>query len=196
MLMKAAWIGIFFAVALVFATCVAHGADDGAWVVSGVEKATPEFSTKREPAVDGTELGQAIAKYERNPDRAAMLFAIAVHESALMARIGRNECRYDAKHKECDPELHRDGSVTFRAWGLWQQWKNANNASEWGSTSLDVQAKSAVRLLRGAWKRCSGYPGVPEPLGAIRAYAGRGCDQEVRGEGSRLATYNKVRKFF
>lgn len=160
------------------------------FIVSLVHCDTPLASAimvrSSERTVDPCTLARAIEAVESSPDRQAMLLTLAIHESDLSQRIAFSLCGPDwgGKIGECDHGL---------AWGIWQQHSNALNARDWGSKSLAVQARWAARTLRGAWARCAGYPGVPDPLGAIRAYAGRGCDQAIRGEDRRMRTYMRIR---
>lgn len=142
-----------------------------------------DYGYSEEKFISHADTIAAIRKVENNPDRQALLLTIAIHESGLLTRIANNEC---LPH-ECDKG---------RAWGLWQQWQNSYNSKDWGSKDINVQAKWAARTLRSQWARCYGYPGVQPILAAIRGYAGRGCDTPIRGEMSRLATYNKVRSEF
>ncbi len=185
--MKTAWL-LILALSLLTVVTVARSAPST--LESRVARASQNVATNREPAVDSAELAHALVAVEKNEDRLAMLLAIGVHESALRASIARGEC---GPH-ECD----RDSKThAIQAWGLWQQWKNYLNRADWGNPSLGVQAKWAARQLRGAYARCRDYPGMGGPnlsRAAIRAYAGRGCDQPIRGEDARLATYLKVRR--
>lgn len=126
------------------------------------------------------EVLETIKLKERNPDRQAMLLAIAISESALKIRIAEGNCR----PYECDGG---------RAWGLWQVHRNAFNEQVWGSPSVMLQAESAARILRSQWHRCDGYPGVDPVVGRFRAYGGRGCDQPLRGEEKRVQLYQEIR---
>jgi hypothetical protein len=140
----------------------------------------------RAGSVDALELGAAIAVFEPNPERAAMLLTIAEHESRLRATIARSEC---GPH-ECDRDTK---THAIRAWGLFQQHQNTLNADAWGAEDLDVQAFWAARQLRYAWTRCE-HMGVYLPLGALRAYAGGQCDMPIPGEQDRLATFERIKR--
>lgn len=143
-------------------------------LICGIIKAEGrELFTRREVL-------ETIKLKERNPDRQAMLLAIAIRESALRIRIAEGNC---LPH-ECDGG---------RAWGLWQVHKNAFNGQVWGSPLVTMQAESAARILRSQWHRCDGYPGVNPIIGRFRAYGGRGCEQALRDEGVRLALYQEIR---
>lgn len=145
----------------------------------------PSLASKTDEPVDADELARAIASVPKvNRDWAALMLAVAAHESALSDRIRRGECR----PKECDGG---------RAWSLWQQHRNKLNAASWGSPDLGVQTAEAARALRRAFYQCNGGG---RPLGAdwvartISAFAGHSCDAIWPGLESRLVTFKRVRR--
>lgn len=161
----------------------AHGAERPSPLVEHLVREQGSLQSRKDEPVDALELAEAIAAVPRiNREWAAMLLTIAAHESALSARIARGEC----KAFECDHGL---------AWGLWQGHRNAINAEQWGSPDIGVQALAAARALRGAFYTCNPRGKLREDwaLATFRAYAGNGCEQPLRGEEKRMATFNRLR---
>lgn len=130
------------------------------------------------PLCPPPDFGAAVAAATPSREWAAFLVTVASHESALSERIARSDCH----GRECD---------NGRAWGLWQQHRTVQNAADWGSPDLTVQARHASRLARGYYNMCRSS-GVPFPLSTFRAYAGRGCLRPLKGEDERMATYQRV----
>lgn len=148
----------------------------------------PGISTKKNTPVDPEAMADALLKVKGlNGQWAALMLAVAANESALDDNIRRGQC----KDYECDSYKGKDGTIQHRAWGLWQLHKNLTNDSDWGSEDLGVQARAASRMLRGAFYQCQ-KSGVAFPLGAIRAFAGHGCDVPLKGEEKRMAIYNRL----
>lgn len=139
------------------------------------------LQSKRDEPVDPQALASAIALITKgNRDWSALLLTVAAHESALSARIASGSC----KAYECDGG---------RAWGLYQVHRNALNAAVWGSPDLAEQTRAASRVLRGAFYRCKDS-GVDWPLATLRAYAGNGCSQALKGEDKRVKTFERLRR--
>lgn len=124
-----------------------------------------------------------------DPRIAAMTLTIGRHESNYSSRICRSECR----GRECDPRRVK-GGVEYRARGCFQMHRNGLRDDEWdalkGPGSIDAQAKEAARRVRSAFATCPKQGAV----GAIRAYAGRGCESPLKDEQARLATYESIRR--
>ena len=140
--------------------------------------------------VDADAFAQAVEHAAKSDaDWAALLITIAAHESNLSARIASGGC----KPWECDSTLVR-GERKFRAWGLFQEHKNLNNQSYWGSPDLDVQTLSASRLLKRAYWSCKRVSSGPWLAFTINAYAGKRCDSEWIGLDARLATFKRIRR--
>jgi len=145
--------------------------------------------------VDAREFADAVAQASNgNRDWAALLITIAAHESALSARIAENRC----EAWECDA-THVGGKLVHRAAGLFQEHRNLNNLTTWGSTDVGVQVASASRALRRAYWTCARhYPkGVSAKVWVsftINAFAGKSCDREWRGGEEREATWRAVRR--
>jgi hypothetical protein len=122
------------------------------------------------------EVAQAIATVARSPDEAAFLASWAEHESHFQRRIADNFCR----PFECDHG---------RARGLWQAHPQAAGPA-WHRLpgNIPLQATIAVRHYRAAFRDCG------TTLGAFRRLGGLGCDRPLRGEGKRLASFERARR--
>jgi len=154
-----------------------------------------KYGSKKEPVVSGVEFAKALMQIKGvSREWAALLSAVGIHESALSERIRLglyHDCNGPADRCEGDAYRDKDGVLRHKAWGLWQLHQNLTNDQEWGSTELQIQARAASRMLRGAYYRCKNS-GVPHPLGTIRAFAGRSCTMPFPGESKRVVTYNRI----
>lgn len=116
-------------------------------------------------------------------DWAALVAAIAWHESGFSLRIHDGHC----KPHECD---------RGRARGLWQNHKNLYTAPHWdkliGTEHSALQAKIAADMLERSYWYCA-RSGAPWLVGTINAYAGRACAAQWPGLQQRLATFARVR---
>ncbi len=125
-----------------------------------------------------------------DPRIAAMTLTIGRHESNYSSRICRSECR----GRECDPRRLKGGALEYRARGCFQMHRNGITDAEWaalkGPGTIDAQVKEATRRVRSAFATCK----KQGALGAIRAYAGRGCESPLKDEAARLATYEGIRR--
>ena len=172
------WLVIAYCVALALTlSALAHAG--APTLTERLVAAQPAFASKKDEPVDAQAFAEAVAAVAKgNRQWAALLTTIAIHESGLSARIARGEC----KSFECDHGL---------AWGLPQIHRTSRNASVWGSPDIAVQIREESHLARGAFELCK-KSSVPFPLSTIRAYAGRGCSQAIKGEADRVATFNRL----
>lgn len=120
------------------------------------------------------EIATAIVGAARSPEEAAFLVAWAKHESDFSRRIADGQC---LAH-ECDHG---------RARGLWQAHESAARGA-WQSLpgNIRLQASIAARQYRFALRDCG------TTLGAFRRLGGLGCDRPLRGEGKRLASFDRA----
>jgi hypothetical protein len=151
------------------------------------------LQSRSEEPVDPHALAEAIASVPKiSREWAALILTVAAHESALSARISRDEYR----DFEGDSFRSRDGKVQHRAWGLWQAHKNRLNDAAWGSPDLKVQTREAARALRRAFYTCNGaahpHTDVDWVRSTLSSYSGRRCDAVWPGLDKRLATYERV----
>jgi hypothetical protein len=179
------WVTFWFLAALGFVFgCVglAHGA--APTLTERMVLVQPSIASVSDKPVDATQLAEAIARVPHvTREWAALMLAVAAHESALSDRIRRGECR----PRECD------GGA---AWSLWQQHRNKLNGASWGSTDIGVQTAEAARALRRSFYRCNGGSRKLGPdwvARTVSAYAGLPCDAVWPGLKVRLATYERVR---
>ena len=165
-----------------FSAC-AFAAERPTTLVERLVHEQTSLQSRTDPPVDALAFAQAVAAVPKvNGTWAALMLAVAAHESALSARIARGEC----KSFECDHGL---------AWGLWQRHRNAHNHDQWGSTDVNVQALDAARALRSAFYTCSpaGKPLRADwALATFRVYAGHGCGDPFKGEEKRVATFKRL----
>lgn len=184
---KVGWFTLAFLAALALAmawSAAAHAEQPPPPIglVARLVVAQPALQSRKDTPVDARELAEAIAAIPHvNSEWAALVLTIAAHESALSARIARGDC---LAH-ECDGG---------RAWGLFQMHRNLHNAEQWGSPDLGVQALAASRALRSSFYQCGGAKHPDWALRTIRAYAGRGCENPLRGEERRMATFERLRR--
>jgi hypothetical protein len=110
---------------------------------------------------------------------AALILAIGHHESAFDTDIVANRCKPWA----CD---------RGRARGAFQNHRVSFVAELWDVAPGNVEAQVAMvdRALRRSLARCK--PFAPFPAHVFRAYAGRSCSFELKGEQARVATYLRV----
>jgi len=137
-------------------------------------------------------IAAAVAKVSQTQDEAAFLIAWSNAETHFSLRIAQGDCR----RWECDPVRHADGSMTFRARGPWQAHRNGMSDDSWarmtGIENVEHQAEVAARHARWALSACH-ETGDARILGAFRLLGAKHCDQAMKGERERLATYRKVR---
>lgn len=166
------------ALALVLAIAARCKAD-GSTLADRLVLAQRSAQSQTEESVDARELATAIASIPRvNRQWAALVLTVAIHESSLLARIARGDC----KRYECDGG---------RAWGLFQVHRNQANRAVWGSREISVQTLEGARMLRAAFYTCGGLQ--PDwQIRTLRAYAGRKCNQPLKGEQERLATFRRL----
>jgi len=144
--------------------------------------------------VNLAEFADAVASASNgNADWAALIIAVAFHESSLSSRIASGQC----KPLECDP-AHVHGVLVHRAWGLMQEHSNTHNEHDWGSVDIAVQVASGDRALRRAYWNCARFNrkgASPEVWvqSTLSSYAGRGCGDEWAGLNKRLSTWMRVR---
>ena len=184
------WFLILFlaAVALVAALYPAVAKADAPSLVDRLIAVQPSLASHKDEPVDAREFAAAVATVSKGDRQwAALLTTLAVHESGLSDRIRRGEF----KDYEGDAFKNKDGSIQHLAFGLWQCHANQNNASDWGSTDVAVQARVANRMARGAAHKCE-HSGVAFPLYVFRAYGGRQCDMPLKGEERRMQTYSRL----
>ncbi len=112
-------------------------------------------------------------------DLAALLLVLGVRESALSARIARNECR----PAECDHGQAR---------GVWQTHQSAYVPDGWWDAmvgddylALTTQALVAARVLGAGLRWCRTIEG------AVSVYARGAC--KWRGAPERVAAWERVR---
>jgi hypothetical protein len=161
----------------------AHCRADDARLVDRLVLVQPAFQSRVDEPVGARELAEAIASIPKvNRDWAALVLTVAVHESALAARIARGDC----KRYECDGG---------RAWGLYQGHRNEANAAVWGSPDIAIQTQEAARMLRAVFYRCNGPHSLSFDWVArtLSAYAGHRCDANWAGLDRRLNTFARIR---
>lgn len=181
------WIVILYCVAVALTlSALAHAS--GPTLTDRLVAVQPMFQSAKDEPVDARELAEAIAEVAKgNRQWAALVLTMAVHETQLADRARRGEF----KDYEADSYKEKDGTIKHHAWGTYQLWRNLTNDADWGSTDIKIQTRAASRMLKGAYYRCA-KSGVPFPLNTIRAVAGRGCAQPIKGEQQRLATYERL----
>jgi hypothetical protein len=125
------------------------------------------------------------SKWPNRKQHAALLIAIAYHETGLSLRIHAGNC----KPYECDGG---------RARGLWQLHSNAYvpppiwyelAGLDFGRTR--ASALEASRALNRAYWMCARHDGDKVAM-ALTAYAGLGCRATWKGLKPRLQTYASV----
>lgn len=127
------------------------------------------------PTATASNASSAIYKYSRSADEAAFLVALGMHETRFEARLIDGDC----KPWECDHGAAR---------GAFQLHRGAAGADwELLPGNIDAQARSAVRMVRWAFRVCK------TPVGAFRALGGLGCDRPLKGEEKRMASFLKAR---
>lgn len=155
-------------------------------------------------AAQMTEVAEAIAEASRGSAwRARMLLTLGRFESNFALHIARGECRYDAKHKECDPRRVKqpDGSfaIVFRAVSNWQLREAACSSHEaWVAAKTDVRvaAREAARAIDRARGMCrsAAKDGSSLEREVFSALAGRGCKGTFPGLDARVATFRSLAK--
>lgn len=116
-------------------------------------------------------------------DLAAFLVAWGSHETNFSLRIQRGNC----ERWECD---------RGRARGPFQAHRNGMSDERWsrmiGVENTRFQVEQAAKHARWAMRECR-LTGDARIVSAFRMLGARGCNQPLKGEGERLATYRKVR---
>lgn len=135
--------------------------------------------------VDAEALASAIEATTKNPDWAALELAVMENETHLSQRIIDGHC----KPWECD---------RGKAWGIFQEHRNAFNARDFGSLDLTVQVRTGYEMLSRAYWSCSRFfPKNPSPPVWVRftinAFAGKRCDAEWGGLETRWASFTQIR---
>lgn len=145
--------------------------------------------------VDPEQLASAVESASKgNRDWAALILTVVDHEASFSDRIRRNE------FKPWEGDAYKyNGVILHKAWGLFEEHRNLNNADVWGSLDLDVQVASGSRMLRRSYWSCArSYPKNSPPsvwaAFTINAYAGKRCDAQWSGLDARMATFNRIRK--
>jgi hypothetical protein len=151
----------------------------------------PRYGSRKVELVDAQEFAAAVDT-ACNHDRecAARLVAMAVAESGLSAAVARSEY---LPHQG-DAYTDKNGVRVHRAWGLFQAWKNSNNAHVWGDDNLLIQARAARSMQLGALAECRKYRDTPPELGMWRVLSGRGCRLAWPGEEMRMVLVAKIRR--
>lgn len=160
-------------------------------LASRIAALVPRFGSRKVELVDAEAFGVAVdtaCKGER--ECAAKLIVQAVAESGLSAAVARSEY---TEHQG-DAFLDKNGVRVHRAWGLFQAWKNRNNAEVWGSDDLLVQARAARSMQLGALAECGKFRGVAPEVGMWRVLSGRGCLLPYSGEEMRMQLLQRVRR--
>lgn len=186
------WLPIVTVTALAGAmaiTAVVHA--DAPTLADRVAALVPRYGSKSVALVDAAEFGAAVDT-ACNHDRecAARLVTMAVVESSLSLSVSRSEY---TEHQG-DSYKDRDGVTQHRAWGTWQQHRNAHNADVWGADDLLTQARAAKAAQAGALAECKAFREVPAEVGMWRILAGRGCTSMYSGEAKRTALLAQVRR--
>lgn len=170
-------------------TAIARG--DAPTVADRVAALVPRYGSKSVPLVDATEFGAAVdTACNHDRDCAARLVTMAVLESGLSLSVSRSEY---TEHQG-DSYKDRDGVIQHRAWGTWQQHRNAHNADVWGASDLLTQARAAKAAQAGALVECKAFREVPPEVGMWRILAGRGCTGMWGGVEKRMQLLAQVRR--
>lgn len=124
-------------------------------------------------------IASAIAEFARTPEERAFLIAWGHAESGYSLRVHVGQC----KRWECDGG---------RARSVWQMHRHRLNPEQWarmqGVENTRAQAARAVALARWALRQCPD----DRVRGAFRVLGARHCDQPLRGEADRLATFERT----
>jgi hypothetical protein len=189
---KIAWATLAFLAALALAMAVtATVKADAPTLADRIAALVPRFGSRKVELVDAQEFAAAVDT-ACNHDRecAARLVAMAVAESGLSAAVARSEY---LPHQG-DAYTDKNGVRVHRAWGLFQAWKNSNNAHVWGDDNLLVQARAARSMQLGALAECRKFRGVDPEVGMWRVLSGRGCLLPYSGEEIRMGLLARVRR--
>jgi hypothetical protein len=160
-------------------------------LVTRIAALVPRYGSRKVELVDAREFAAAVDT-ACNHDRecAARLVAMAVAESGLSAAVARSEY---LPHQG-DAYTDKNGVRVHRAWGLFQAWKNSNNAHVWGDDNLLVQARAARSMQLGALAECRKFRDTPPEVGMWRVLSGRGCRLAWPGEEMRVVLVAKIRR--
>ena len=130
-----------------------------------------------------TAVAHSVAARARDADEAAFVLAWGDAETHYSLRVHAGLCR----RWECDKGKAR---------GPWQPHRNGMASERWarmqGVENTDAQVQHALKMARWALTECHAQ-GDARILGAFRLLGAKGCNEPLKGEADRLATYKRVR---
>ncbi len=128
-------------------------------------------------------VASAISTAARTTQEAAALIAQGFGESGFAGYVIEDRCHEGPKGARCDPD--RQGRA--RARGPWQVWAVAC-PDAWalpaGHASLHLEARCAVRLLRGGRQRCGDWEGAFASMGGGARCTSARAPARVRSMGA------------